>query len=36
MPETIRLLVRAYDAGSSWSSNIGCHQACTKGIARSV
>jgi len=31
-----RLLVRADDAGSSWSSNVGCLRACTEGIARSV
>ncbi|WP_305985143.1 ChbG/HpnK family deacetylase [Roseibium sp. MMSF_3544] len=36
MSREIRLLVRADDAGSSWSSNIGCLRACTKGIARSV
>lgn len=32
----IRLLTRADDAGSCWASNIGCLQAATKGIARSV
>ncbi|MEM9341716.1 MAG: ChbG/HpnK family deacetylase [Pseudomonadota bacterium] len=32
----VRLLVRADDAGSSWSSNMGCLRACTHGIARSV
>ncbi|MEM7488760.1 MAG: ChbG/HpnK family deacetylase [Pseudomonadota bacterium] len=32
----VRLLVRADDAGSSWSSNVGCLRACTEGIARSV
>ena len=32
----VRLLVRADDAGSSWSSNVGCLRACTDGIARSV
>lgn len=32
----IQLLVRADDAGSSWSSNVGCLRACTQGIARSV
>ncbi|MEO1026472.1 MAG: ChbG/HpnK family deacetylase [Pseudomonadota bacterium] len=31
-----QLLVRADDAGSSWSSNVGCLRACTEGIARSV
>lgn len=36
MGRDIRLLVRADDAGSSWSSNIGCLSACTDGIARSV
>ena len=34
--DKIRLLVRADDAGSSWSSNMGCLKACTHGIARSV
>ncbi|MEM1130408.1 MAG: ChbG/HpnK family deacetylase [Pseudomonadota bacterium] len=36
MTSKIRLLVRADDAGSSWSSNTGCLRACTDGIARSV
>lgn len=36
MSSHIRLLVRADDAGSSWSSNMGCIRACTRGIARSV
>lgn len=36
MAGEIRLLVRADDAGSNWSSNIGCLRACTEGIARSV
>ena len=36
MSEKTRLLVRADDAGSSWSSNIGCFRACTEGIAQSV
>ncbi|MEM8540226.1 MAG: ChbG/HpnK family deacetylase [Pseudomonadota bacterium] len=36
MKSDVRLLVRADDAGSSWSSNIGCLRACTEGIARSV
>ncbi|MEL6607403.1 MAG: ChbG/HpnK family deacetylase [Pseudomonadota bacterium] len=36
MNRKIRLLVRADDAGSSWSSNVGCLRACTEGIARSV
>ncbi|MFK7880669.1 ChbG/HpnK family deacetylase [Roseobacter sp.] len=36
MKSSTRLLIRADDAGSSWSSNIGCLQACTHGIARSV
>ncbi|WP_460077258.1 ChbG/HpnK family deacetylase [Roseibium sp. ROS1] len=36
MGSEIRLLVRVDDAGSSWSSNIGCLRACTDGIARSV
>ena len=36
MPHPVRLLVRADDAGSSWSSNMGCLHACTRGIARSV
>ncbi|WP_299588500.1 ChbG/HpnK family deacetylase [uncultured Tateyamaria sp.] len=36
MTDAVRLLVRADDAGSSWSSNIGCMQACSDGIARSV
>lgn len=36
MPTPIRLLVRADDAGSSLSSNLGCLQACTQGVARSV
>ncbi len=31
-----RLLVRVDDAGTSWASNVGCLQACTQGIARSV
>lgn len=34
--DKIRLLVRADDAGSSWSSNMGCLKSCTDGIARSV
>ena len=34
--EKIRLLVRADDAGSSWSSNMGCLKACADGIVRSV
>lgn len=36
MSRDIRLLVRADDAGSSWSSTMGCLRACTEGIARSV
>ena len=36
MSRNIRLLVRADDAGSSWSSNIGCLRACTAGITRTV
>ncbi|MEM7445343.1 MAG: ChbG/HpnK family deacetylase [Pseudomonadota bacterium] len=32
----IRLLVRADDLGSSWASNMGCLEACTNGIVRSV
>jgi len=36
MTQKTRLLVRADDAGSSWSSNIGCLRACTHGIARSI
>lgn len=36
MSSGIRLLVRADDAGSSWSSNDGCLRAYTDGIARSV
>ena len=36
MAKSVRLLVRVDDAGSSWSSNIGCLKACTDGIARSV
>ncbi|KAJ56277.1 hypothetical protein ACMU_11035 [Actibacterium mucosum KCTC 23349] len=36
MSSKIRLLVRADDAGSSWSANVGCLRACTHGIARSV
>lgn len=36
MSPDIRLLVRADDAGSSFSSNVGCFLACTDGIARSV
>lgn len=36
MKRDIRLLVRADDAGSSWSSNVGCLRACTQGIATSV
>jgi len=32
----VRLLVRVDDAGSSWSSNVGCLRACTEGIAQSV
>lgn len=36
MSDKTRLLVRADDAGSSWASNMGCLQACTEGIARSV
>lgn len=31
-----RLVVRADDAGSSWSSNVGCLRAATEGIVRSV
>lgn len=34
--DKVRLLVRADDAGSSWSSNMGCLKACTDGIVRSV
>lgn len=36
MTGTVRLLVRADDAGSSWASNVGCLRACSEGIARSV
>lgn len=36
MDETIKLLVRVDDAGSSWSSNIGCLEACRDGIATSI
>ncbi|MEN0002468.1 MAG: ChbG/HpnK family deacetylase, partial [Pseudomonadota bacterium] len=36
MGAAINLLVRADDAGSSWSSNMGCLRACTDGIAGSV
>ncbi|MEL7026582.1 MAG: ChbG/HpnK family deacetylase [Pseudomonadota bacterium] len=36
MGQDIRLLVRTDDAGSSWSSNMGCLKACTEGIGRSV
>lgn len=36
MATKTRLLVRVDDAGSSWSSNIGCLRACTEGIAKSV
>lgn len=36
MKGKVRVLVRADDAGSSWSSNVGCLRACTEGIARSV
>ncbi|WP_199823726.1 ChbG/HpnK family deacetylase [Labrenzia sp. OB1] len=36
MSADVRLLVRVDDAGSSWSSNIGCLRACSEGIARSV
>ncbi|MEM1066788.1 MAG: ChbG/HpnK family deacetylase [Pseudomonadota bacterium] len=36
MSDAIRLLVRADDAGSSWSSNMGCYRACAEGIARGV
>lgn len=36
MKSNIQLIVRADDAGSSWSSNIGCLLACTEGIAQSV
>ncbi|MEP0521857.1 MAG: ChbG/HpnK family deacetylase [Hyphomicrobiales bacterium] len=36
MSEKIKLVVRADDAGSSWSSNMGCLEACKNGIARSV
>ncbi|WP_299410485.1 ChbG/HpnK family deacetylase [uncultured Roseobacter sp.] len=36
MSSSIRLLVRADDAGSSWASNEGCLRACREGIARSV
>jgi predicted glycoside hydrolase/deacetylase ChbG (UPF0249 family) len=36
MTGDIRLLVRADDAGSSWSSNMGCNYACIEGIAKSV
>lgn len=32
----VKLLVRADDLGSNWACNIGCVQACTDGIARSV
>jgi len=31
-----RLLVRVDDAGTSWSSNMGCLLACTEGIAKSI
>ena len=36
MNKNIQLIVRADDAGSSWSSNMGCLLACTNGIAKSV
>lgn len=36
MTQQTRLLVRVDDAGSSWSSNIGCLQACLDGPARSA
>lgn len=36
MDGEIQLLVRADDAGSSVSSNLGCFRACTEGIAKSV
>ncbi|MEM9358465.1 MAG: ChbG/HpnK family deacetylase [Pseudomonadota bacterium] len=36
MSKRIRLLVRADDAGSSWSSNMGCLNASTHGVAKSV
>lgn len=36
MSKKIRLLVRADDAGSSWSSNIGCLNASTRGVVKSV
>lgn len=36
MTSNIKLIVRADDAGSCWSSNMGCLQACTDGIATSV
>lgn len=36
MKSNVELLVRADDAGSSWSSNMGCLLACTEGIASSV
>lgn len=36
MNANVQILVRADDAGSSWSSNLGCLHACTAGIARSV
>ena len=34
--EQVRLLVRVDDAGASHAANVGCLQACTHGIARSV
>lgn len=36
MTEKTRLIIRVDDAGSSWSSNVGCYRACTQGIAQSV
>ncbi|MEL6572254.1 MAG: ChbG/HpnK family deacetylase [Pseudomonadota bacterium] len=36
MSAKTRLLVRADDAGSSWSSKMGCLRACNDGIGRSV
>lgn len=36
MTSKIKLIVRADDVGSSWSSNMGCLQACENGVARSV
>ncbi len=36
MTKDVKLLVRADDAGASWSGTMGCHLACRDGIARSV